>query len=214
MVPWGPLFRTIRVRPTERGLAMDRSTRAAAKKQTSTSELTMPWKTEIDRLVHNLVLDAAPGGSSEVRRATRAIADLSALAPDRPATHFHAGVLEEVLGDNLEQEDVRTQLEELPPPSGEGAERWRHLGRLDGASRGGRRERVRELMEDPLFEGEPRPPRGPHRAARRRSPAAAGGRGRAGLRSLPDAPREGAGGGQPAGRRVPPRGVAPPRRSR
>ena len=120
----------------------------------------MPWKTEIDRLVHNLVLDAAPGGNADVRRAARAIADLTALAPDRTATHFHAGALEEVLGESLEDETVRAQLEELPKPADESAERWRHLGRLDGASRGGHRERVRELMEDPLFEGSLEHPEG------------------------------------------------------
>ena len=58
----------------------------------------MPWKTEIDRLVHNLVLDAGPGGAADVRRAARAIADLSALAPERKATQFHVGALEEILG--------------------------------------------------------------------------------------------------------------------
>jgi len=112
----------------------------------------MPWKTEIDRLVHNLVLDAASGGAQDVRRAARAIADLSALAPDRTATHFHAGALEEVLGDNIEDETVSAHLAELPEPCGDCAERWRHLGRLDGAARGGQRERVHELMDDPLFE--------------------------------------------------------------
>lgn len=112
----------------------------------------MPWKTEIDRLVHHLVLDAADGNPADVRRAARAIADLAELAPDRPATHFHAGALEEILGDRLEDESIRPNLDELPAAEGDSAERWRHLGRLDGASRGGHRERVRELMEDPLFD--------------------------------------------------------------
>lgn len=120
----------------------------------------MPWKTEIDRLVHHLVLDAASGGSADVRRAARAITDLSALAPDRAATHFHAGALEEVLGDRIADEAVKEQLVDLPEPDGEGAERWRHLGRLDGASRGGHRERVHELMENPLFESSLEHPEG------------------------------------------------------
>jgi len=112
----------------------------------------MPWKTEIDRLVHHLVVEAASGGPADVRRATRAIADLAELAPGRASTQFHAGALEEILTERAEDEAVQAQLEELPAAEDDGARRWRHLGRLDGASRGGRKERVHELMEDPLFE--------------------------------------------------------------
>lgn len=112
----------------------------------------MPWKTEIDRLVHHLVLDAGQGGTGDVKRATRAIADLTELAPDRAATQFHAGALEEVLSEQEDNEEVQAFLEDLPHPADDAAKRWRHLGRLDGASRHGRRERVHALMEEPLFE--------------------------------------------------------------
>ncbi|MHC5011947.1 MAG: hypothetical protein ACYTG6_13550, partial [Planctomycetota bacterium] len=125
----------------------------------------MPWKTEIDRLVHHIALEAAQGGEAETRRAARAVSDLVALAPDREVSHFHAGVLEEILemraakreGDAEPEASSEGDPADAGPgvdvPAAEGAaERWRHLGRLDAASRRGSRERVRGLMDEPSFE--------------------------------------------------------------
>ncbi|MFV1958094.1 MAG: hypothetical protein ACC662_01645 [Planctomycetota bacterium] len=115
----------------------------------------MPWKTEIDRLVHHLVLDAGQGGRSDLRRAVRTVSDLAGLAPDREPTQFHLGALEEVMGprpDEAEESGAEDLVEALPEAKTEAGRRWRLLGRLDAASRAGTRERVRELMEDPAFE--------------------------------------------------------------
>ncbi len=119
----------------------------------------MPWKTEIDRLVHHLVLDAGQGGSSDVKRAVRTVADLNQLAPDRGATMFHVGALHELVEaraarDEGEEdtEDRSEWLEGLPASSTEDARRWAFLGRLDAASRTGPRDRVRGLMDDAEFE--------------------------------------------------------------
>ncbi len=112
----------------------------------------MPWKTEIDRLVHHVVLDAGAGEDQEsVQRAVRTVADLAVLAPGRDANHFHAGALEEIVG-ATRPEDAAAWLEGLPAADGDAANRWRHLGQLDAASRGGDRARIRALMDDPAFE--------------------------------------------------------------
>lgn len=112
----------------------------------------MPWKTEIDRLVHHLVRDAAQGGPQDVKRATRAIADLAVLAPERPPTQFHAGALEEILGSRAEDESLAVLLEDLPAPGDDLGRRWRFVGRLDAAARQAGREHIHDLMDDPLFE--------------------------------------------------------------
>ena len=152
----------------------------------------MPWKTEIDRLVHHLVLDAAPGGSRG--RAARRACHRGPLRPragshPRPtSTPVPSRRCSEAAS---KRKPCAPSSRSCPGLAGEGAERWRHLGRLDGASRGGHRERVRELMEDPLFEASLDHPEGRvalravgrHAAARRR--------GRAGLRPLPAPPRGG-----------------------
>lgn len=75
----------------------------------------MPWKTEIDRLVHNLVLDAAPGGEVEVRRAVGTVTDLLALAPARDASWFHAGTLDEIVAAHVPPEQATPLLSTLPP---------------------------------------------------------------------------------------------------
>jgi tetratricopeptide (TPR) repeat protein len=112
----------------------------------------MPWKTEIDRLVHHLVLDAAKGGPVDQRRAVRAIADLVALSPTRPESQFHAGVLEELGLPTTAEGDEDASAVSVPAAAPGASERWRYLGRLDAASRRGGRERVRELMDDGRFE--------------------------------------------------------------
>jgi tetratricopeptide (TPR) repeat protein len=161
----------------------------------------MPWKTEIDRLVHQIALDVGPGGGGDARRAARTVGDLLALTPDRAESHFHAGTLLEALArsqvdalarsqvdalarsqvdalarsqvdalarsqvdalarsqvdaledaPDVEPEEAGDPLALLPEPTGAGR-RWRHLGRLDAASRRGPRERMAALMADPLFE--------------------------------------------------------------
>ena len=124
----------------------------------------MPWKNEIDRLVSRAVVDAAKGSKVDAERAVRALHDLLALDPDRAESHFHVGVADELLADKLapqeddeaadEQEDGKTTDEptlELPESPGDGA-RWRHLGCLDACARRGKRERVREMMEESDFE--------------------------------------------------------------
>jgi tetratricopeptide (TPR) repeat protein len=102
----------------------------------------MPWKTEIDRLVHQSVLDSARSAGEESQRAVQAVLDLIGLAPARPQSHFHLGAVEEL---------IPAQAAALPPSDGEGAH-WRYLGRLDAASRRAEPARVRELMGDPGFE--------------------------------------------------------------
>ena len=92
----------------------------------------MPWKTEIDRIVGRALSEAAKAGGNEAERAVRAALDLVELAPDREASHFHLGAIEELM---------EAQAAELPESTGQ-AERWRHLGRLDAASRRGQKERA------------------------------------------------------------------------
>ena len=103
----------------------------------------MPWKTEIDRLVGRALLDAGRGGVNEQTRALKILDDLIALSPEREETHFHVGAASELLAEE--------HHEALPESEGR-AERWRHLGQLDAAARRGRRDRVRELMEDEAFD--------------------------------------------------------------
>ena len=79
----------------------------------------MPWKTEIDRLVHHLVLDAGQGSAADVQRAVRTINDLSQLAPDRETTHFHTGTLAEIVEAGHDEEESTTLLEALPAVGGE-----------------------------------------------------------------------------------------------
>ena len=116
----------------------------------------MPWKNEIDRLVSRAVVDAAKGNRVEVERAVRALHDLLALDGDRAQSHFHIGAAEELLAERLappedgDEEDA-AQVPELPESTGEGA-RWRHLGALDACARRGKRDRVREMMEESDFE--------------------------------------------------------------
>ncbi len=111
----------------------------------------MPWKTEIDRLVHHLVLDSGQGcAAGEVRRAVRTLADLHTLAPDRDASHFHVGALQELV-EASGMVDTDEILTDLPDAGAEAARRWQLIGRLDAASRNGTRERVRSLMDSPDF---------------------------------------------------------------
>ena len=72
----------------------------------------MPWKTEIDRLVHHLVLDSGQGGSSDVKRAVRTVADLTQLAPDRGETHFHTGALEELVHARAPADEAAEEAED------------------------------------------------------------------------------------------------------
>ena len=102
----------------------------------------MPWKTEIDRIVGRALSEAAKAGGNEAERAVRAALDLVELAPDREASHFHLGAIEELM---------EAQAAELPESTGQ-AERWRHLGRLDAASRRGQKERLHALVETELFD--------------------------------------------------------------
>src|SRR5262245_56643803 len=102
----------------------------------------MPWKNEIDRIVHQTLLDAARGEAEEAERASRAVLDLIALSPARAESHFHIGTVEELL----------PQAASSLPASDGAASRWRYLGRLDAASRRSNTDRVRELMADPGFE--------------------------------------------------------------
>lgn len=102
----------------------------------------MPWKTEIDRIVSKILLDAAKGGSGDGGRAVKVVQDLLDLAPDREESRFHVGAAAELLG------DAAAELE-----TGEdGGARWFHLGSLDAAARRGERERVQELIADERFE--------------------------------------------------------------
>ncbi len=103
----------------------------------------MPWKSEIDRLVVRALLDASRGGANEQARALRILDDLIALSPEREESHFHVGSATELLAEE--------HHEGLPESDGRG-ERWRHLGQLDAAARKGRRDRVRELMDDEAFD--------------------------------------------------------------
>ena len=57
----------------------------------------MPWKSEIDRLVNRVIVDASKGGDSEAPRAVRTLDDLLDLAPERAESHFHLGTADEIL---------------------------------------------------------------------------------------------------------------------
>lgn len=109
----------------------------------------MPWKTEIDRLVNRVVLDAAKGGGSDRTRAMRTLLDLVQLAPERSETHFHLGTVDELI--EVPEEEAEADATEPLPESDGAAARWRHLGRLEAAARRGKRERVAELMDDDVF---------------------------------------------------------------
>lgn len=101
----------------------------------------MPWKSEIDRLVNRVIVDASKGGDNEAARVVRTLDDLLDLAPERAESHFHLGTADEI---------VPTAAEEFEASEGEGA-RWRFLGRLEAAARRGERERVYGFMDDDLF---------------------------------------------------------------
>ncbi|MDJ0973861.1 MAG: hypothetical protein QNJ98_05330 [Planctomycetota bacterium] len=101
----------------------------------------MPWKSEIDRLVNRVIVDASKGGENEATRVVRTLDDLLDLAPERAESHFHLGTADEI---------VPTAAQEFEASEGEGA-RWRFLGRLEAAARRGERERVYEFMDDALF---------------------------------------------------------------
>ncbi len=103
----------------------------------------MPWKNEIDRLVSHCVVEGGKeGGDKEA--ALQTLKDLIGLAPERSASWFHVGTAREIYGDGADS---------LPAAPSAEAERWEMLGRLDSSSRRGNRERVKELMGAPAFEG-------------------------------------------------------------
>ncbi|MDJ0523357.1 MAG: CDC27 family protein [Planctomycetota bacterium] len=102
----------------------------------------MPWKTEIDRIVSKILLDASKGGGGDGSRAVQVVQDLLELAPDRAESGFHVGAAAELLGEAAESLEVGE----------DGGERWFHLGALDAAARRGERERVQELIDDERFE--------------------------------------------------------------
>ncbi len=102
----------------------------------------MPWKSEIDRIVGRALNDALKAGGNEAERAVRAALDMVEMAPDREASHFHLGSIEELM---------ESHAANLPQSTGQ-AERWRHLGRLDAAARRGQRDRIHALIESELFD--------------------------------------------------------------
>lgn len=102
----------------------------------------MPWKSEIDRLVNRVIVDAAKGSDHDAERAVRTLDDLLELAPERAESHYHLGTADAILP---------AAAGEFEDSEGEGA-RWRFLGRLESAARRGDHDQVHTLMDDEMFE--------------------------------------------------------------